>query len=362
MMMDMKIIFTVSALSIFISMSLYAQAIDDEGSASMHQTLSVIFEDNFLPSYDLDLPKDQNYVLSQSYSWIRDNGSRYNLFGYALDEGDLIHIPRVARGNFTLDITMNTSHNVIFFAIPQYSVAIQGVSEYTFLPQSPTSDNWFDLESKITIMVPYMIESKDGKTRQYLVGWSLNNGQQERIQLQENGIFTTPQITISDVNNIQFITTTQHKVDIVSDYGTFEGQGWYDSGNTATILISPPREYLVSYTIEGIEGQNAKLDGNTIQVLVDKPKTILVKWSTNYIPLLAIILIGLGVIALFLIRTRRTAVKTQKIHTDNTSSEDYDKVLDHYRISKLIEKLDSYKEDGLLDEQTHFKIKEMIEK
>ena len=361
-MMYMKIILTVIAFLIFISMSLYAQAIDNEGSANMHQTLSVIFEDNFLPSYNLDLPKDQNYVLSQCYSWIRDNGSRYNLIGYTVDDGDLIQIPRVPRGNFTLDITMNTSHNVVFFAIPQYSVAVKGVSEYTFLPQSTTSDNWFDSESKIIIMVPYVMESDDGKTRQYLVGWSLNNGQQERIRLQENGIFNTPQITVSDVNNIQFITTTQHRVDIVSDYGAFEGQGWYDSSNTATILISPPREYLISYTIEGIEGQNAKLDGNTIQVLVDKPKTILVKWSMNYLPLLAIILIGLGVIALFLIRTRRTTVKTQKIPTDNTGLADYDKVLDLYRISKLIEKLDSYKEDGLLDEQTHFKIKEMIEK
>ena len=361
-MMYLKMILTVIALLIFIPMSLYAQAIDDEGSASMHQTLSVSFEDNFLSSYNLDLPKDQNYVLSQSYSWIRDNGSRYNLIGYTVDNGNLIQIPRIPRGNFTLDIAMNTSHNVVFFAIPQYSVAVKGVSEYTFLPQSATSDNWFDPESKITIMVPYVIESDDGKTRQYLEGWSLNNGQQERIQLQENGIFNTPQITISDVNNIQFITTTQHKVDIVSDYGTFEDQGWYDSGNTATILISPPHEYLVSHTIEGIDGQNAKLNGNTIQVLVDKPKTILVKWSTNYLPLLAIILIGLGVIVLFLIRTRRTAVKTQEIHTNNTSSEDYDNVLDHYRVSKLIEKLDSYKEDGLLDEQTHLKIKEMIEK
>ena len=136
-------------------------------------------------------------------------------------------------------------------------------------------------------MVPYVMESDDGKTRQYLVGWSLNNGQQERIQLQENGIFNTPQITVSDVNNIQFITTTQHRVDIVSDYGTFEGQGWYDSSNTATILISPPREYLISYTIEGIEGQNAKLDGNTIQVLVDKPKTILIILNIHLVPLLA---------------------------------------------------------------------------
>ena len=57
-------------------------------------TLIVNYVDNFAPSYEVDVPKDEKYILIQSYSWVRDNTSRYNLVSYSIDGGDFIQIQR----------------------------------------------------------------------------------------------------------------------------------------------------------------------------------------------------------------------------------------------------------------------------
>ncbi len=132
--------------------------------------LHVSFVNNVAPSYEVDLDPDEKFILSQSYSWIRDQNSRYNLVSYSIDGKEFVPISRLPRGNFTLDIPTDSSHSIVFLAVTQYPILVEGAEMFSFLPESPTNDNWFDAESEINItvtppsegLIPYELEGWEG--------------------------------------------------------------------------------------------------------------------------------------------------------------------------------------------------------
>lgn len=129
--------------------------------------LSISFVNNVAPSFEVGLNPNEKFILSQSYSWIRDQNSRYSLVSYSIDGDDFVPISRLPRGNFTLDITTDSSHSIVFLAVIQYPISVKGVEEISFSPQSPTNDNWFDAESVIDII---MIPPNEGLTSYELDG------------------------------------------------------------------------------------------------------------------------------------------------------------------------------------------------
>jgi hypothetical protein len=84
------------------------------GYAEAKNTLTVNYFDNYDAPYELEIDSDQSYLLSQSYSWVRDQSSRYNLIGYSVDGSDIIEISRKSRGNFTFDVAMDVPHSIVF--------------------------------------------------------------------------------------------------------------------------------------------------------------------------------------------------------------------------------------------------------
>ena len=98
------------------------------------------FENNVSPSYEVMLNPNERFILSQSYSWIRDETSRYNLVSYSIDGSDHIPISRLARGGFTLDVSTDSSHSVVFVAVPQFPIAVEGAdvffSHQSHLPET----------------------------------------------------------------------------------------------------------------------------------------------------------------------------------------------------------------------------------
>ena len=138
--------------------------------ASDSNTLHVSFENNVAPSYEVNLDPNEKFILSQSYSWIRDQNSRYNLISYSIDDGEFVSISRLPRGNFTLDIPTDSSYSIVFLAVTQYPISVEGAEAFSFLPESPTNDNWFDVESEVNItvtppsegLIPYELDGWDG--------------------------------------------------------------------------------------------------------------------------------------------------------------------------------------------------------
>jgi len=139
-------------------------------NTSTQNKLHVSFVNNVAPSYEADLDPNEKFILSQSYSWIRDQNSRYNLISYSIDSEKFIPISRLPRGNLTLDIPTDSSHSIVFLAVTQYPISVEGAKVFSFLPESPTNDNWFDAESEVNIIVtppnegliPYELDGWEG--------------------------------------------------------------------------------------------------------------------------------------------------------------------------------------------------------
>jgi len=80
--------------------------------AQSQNRLSVSFENDVAPSYDVSLNPNEKYILSQSYSWVRDQTSRYNLVSYSIDGSEHIPIPRIARGDFISHLGLMKHHSL----------------------------------------------------------------------------------------------------------------------------------------------------------------------------------------------------------------------------------------------------------
>ena len=169
--MRLKFVIILTIFSFFLFLA-YNPAFSQTNSINSPQnTLQVSFVNNTAVSYEFDLDSYETFTLSQKYSWVRDQNSRYNLVSYSLDGQDFSNISRQSRGNFILDIPADSSHTVVFLAVTQYPVSIQGVKDYSLSPKSPTNDNWFDAKSEIKILditsnneglIPYEIENWEG--------------------------------------------------------------------------------------------------------------------------------------------------------------------------------------------------------
>jgi len=168
----MKLVMVIIFLAFLISVSITSVVSGQTNSSiSSENILHVSFEQNTSPSFDVNLDPEKKFILKQSYSWIRDQNSRYNLHSYSIDDLEFVPISRLARGTFTLDIPTDSSHSVVFSTVIQYPVSIEGVDNYSFSPKSPTNDNWFDAKSEILItditskstgLIPNEIISWDG--------------------------------------------------------------------------------------------------------------------------------------------------------------------------------------------------------
>ncbi len=345
-------------------------------------TLKVSYANDTSQSYAVVLNPQQKYTISQSYSWVRDSNSRFNLQAYSIDNSPYQTIERVARGNFTLDIPTDSSHSVVFLAVAQFPIEINGTDYASFSPQSPTNDNWFDLNSDVKISVPY-ITKQDQNTRDQLTTWSLDGSPSEQITRQESGTFSTPTINVSGPHMVYFEYVTQYYVNILSEFGHVTGSGWFDSGSTTTISVIPSQDFPVGHAFAGWQGVSGS--SSSINVVVDSPKTITVNWKSDYSVIMVIgaIIAGgsMGSVAIY--KKRKPSVTVQPNVADQSRVEAqkeevvpveiqtiqpgkvddvYTKELSGYILQKSIEKLDSFQSSGVLSMQRHLKIKEDLAK
>jgi hypothetical protein len=364
-------------------------------------TLHVSYADGTAQSYSVLVDVHQKYTIGQSYSWIKDQTSRYNLVSYSIDNGVNVPIPRVARGNFTLDIPTDSSHNVVFFAVPQYPIAINSTA--TFSPPSPTADNWFDANSDITISLPTTIEIQQGSIRQQITGYSVDQSDTQIIPRKESGIFST-QMHMSSAHNLDFSSILQYHISVISQYGTAIGSGWYDASSTATISVNPPDEFLVRHVVTGWQGHNIKSDSNSAKLVVDAPGTVTAVWSTDYGQAIVIGIIPIGAASVFFVI--RNKQKKQPVGVDTVQTpvqptqtlqeikpreeeikqtledikqtledikqpteeiksnvdDNYSEEISNYILQKAFEKLDSMRAAGVISDTRYNVLKEKLEK
>jgi len=263
--------------------------------AQSQNRLSVSFENDVAPSFDVSLNPNEKYILSQSYSWVRDQTSRYNLVSYSIDGLDHIPIPRIARGDFTLDIQTDSSHSIVFRSVPQFPIEVSGVDTFFFTPESPTQDNWFDVDSRISVVVPKGIEIEEGKVRKGITGWSLDKTSMKVVLDDDSDFFNSPTIQMSNFHTLEFSTVTQYKLDVLSQYGATTGSGWHDKGSEAIISVIPPNEGLIRHVVESWDGPDLEVRGNSASRIMNSPAIVQVNWTSDYSMLILVIVIPVGV-------------------------------------------------------------------
>ncbi len=326
--------------------------------------LTVIYSDGFTESYQLELDSGTSHLLSQGYSWMRDDFSRYNLVGYSIDGGDIVLVERHPQGNFSIKIPMDKPHSVMFYAVVQFPLVLTGISDYEFDPKSPTGDGWFDAGTDIRVVFPGTIQTSDG-TRQVFLSWALDNN---TVNLIKEGSTEMPTETVSmtSFHKIEFFSKTQHKVDVLSDLGEPYGSGWYDLGSFVSIGVKTNDVF--GNVFDGWEGKGVEFAENPAAILVDSPKKITATWRIDYsiigAPTIIVSAVILAIMYVKLIQKARSqsSQKTISFAKHSGSPDQYDSEIAMFLAGEAIAKLDSYLSTGLVDQERYLRLKEAISK
>lgn len=274
--------------------------------------INVSYANNTSTAYITHAASHQKYTISQKYSWIGDSPGRYNLQDYSIDNGPVIPINRTSDGNFTLDLLADYNHSLVFIAKHQFEMSLQGTSNVTFFPASPTNDNWFDAGSDVQFIVPQVISSDKEYTRQQIDGWSLDNSDINVISRQESDTFKSPVIHMSEMHKIDLEYKTQYYINVISNFGRALGTGWYNSGTIVDITALPGNDILVNHVFSGWQGP---IIGNTNQesteILADSPKVLVANWSADYTNISMITIIIIAVVVLLTIYQKRKTYSKQ---------------------------------------------------
>jgi hypothetical protein len=340
---------------------------------SNQNTLKVSFENNILPSYEIPLSSGQTFTLTQNYSWVQDETSRYNLVSYTLD-GETVKISRTARGDFTLNIPTDSSHTVVFSAVPQYALSVDGTNDFSYLPSSPTNDNWFDVGTEVSVNVQKTIEIENNKVRQGITGWSLDKEEFWNVEDDGSTSFTTPPILMNEYHQVDFFATYQYKLNVVSDFGDTSGSGWYEQGVTVPISVDAGNDGLVLNSVSGWEGADIEYDGNVAQVFIDGPVTVSAKVEKNYSLVVAVIVIPILIVGVIAgKKLKRTSVAEEKpverivekviekvVEPEKKYEDGYDQKLSDYLSEQIKSKLDEMHSSKIISDLKYSKIKETL--
>lgn len=329
--------------------------------------LSVIFEDGTASAYDVPLSSDGKFYITQDYSWVKDETSRYNLVSYSIDGGESVKIARSARGSFTLDVPGDSSQ-IVFSAVIQHALTVAGTNDFSFLPSSPTQDNWFDSGTEVSINVSKTTEIEKNKVRQEITGWSLDKSEFWNIEDDGSTFFVTPPITMNQYHLVDFFMTTKYKLNVVAENGVTSGSGWYKQGETVPIDVVSSNDGLILNTLSEWEGAEIERDGNSAHVFVSGPLTVTAKMEKNYSLVAVIIIIPILAIGFIVAKKfKRTTVTTQTIATVNMEKtpetqyiEKYDQEISAYLSEQTLEKLNLLHDSKLISDDKYSKIKETI--
>ena len=335
---------------------------DSSSFAQSGNKLSVSFEDDVASSYDVSLSGGK-FVLTQDYSWVKDETSRYNLVSYSINGDESVKIARSARGSFTLDVPGDSSQ-IVFSAVIQHALTVAGTNDFSFLPSSPTQDNWFDSGTEVSINVSKTTEIEKNKVRQEITGWSLDKSEFWNIEDDGSTSFTTTPVLMDEYHLVDFFLSTTYKLNVISDIGSTSGSGWYKQGMTIPISVDAGGDGLVFSTLSGWEGVDVEYDGNTAQVFIDGPVTVSAKLEKNYSLLIGVIIVPILIVGVFVAKKfkRITPIIIEKTIEKQVEvaepkySDKYDEELSVYLTEQIKTKLDDMHLSKIISDTKYLKI------
>ena len=252
---------------------------------------------------------------------------------------------------------------------------LMGQMIFSFLPSSPTNDNWFDGGTQVSVNVQKTTEIEPNKVRQEITGWSLDKAEFWEIENDDSTSFTTPPIVLDEYHQVDFFTTYQYKLNVISDAGETTGSGWYEQGITVPIDIDAGGDGLILNSVSGWDGADVNYDGNIAQVFIDGPVTVSAKVEKNYSLVVGVIIIPIliiGAIGYKKFKNRIPAVEEkpverivekviERVDTPEKKYEDgYDQKLSDYLSEQIKLKLDEMNSSEIISDSKYSKIHETL--
>jgi uncharacterized repeat protein (TIGR02543 family) len=94
----------------------------------------------------------------------------------------------------------------------------------------------------------------------------------------------------------------QYYLAVKSDYGSPQGEGWYDAGSVATFSVTTPVGTIIQQVFTGWSGDSADTTP-AATIVMDSPKRVIASWRTDHTNLyILILIITISSLALALIR------------------------------------------------------------
>ncbi len=187
--------------------------------------------------YGTDSPTSDNWydsgtstTVSSLWVWNTvSNQSRLAITNWQLD-GINQNTTRRNTGNLTTDsISMSTYHSVNFVSTIQYYLIVSGGNNVTLGIASPTSDNWYDSGTSITISSNWIWDVVPEKSGIAITNWQLDNFNQTVLFI--NGFENGTSNGFTAWNYTHASGTGSTTIESLSPYsGTFESKFVSDAG------------------------------------------------------------------------------------------------------------------------------------
>ena len=199
----------------------------------------------------------------------------------------------------TVTITMNGPHTLTANWKTQYYLTIN--------PNEGTIDrssDWFDEGSSVTVSATAVANEVPSQSRLSFVGWS------------GDVTSTSPSVTVV-MDSPKTLTANwdaQYYLQVISDYGSTTGEGWYKAESTASFSVSPTKVPMETWGILGANHVFSSWTGDvsttspTSTIVMDGPRTVTAVWREDYVWTYAAVSVFTGVAAFGAVVWKRSAI------------------------------------------------------
>jgi len=170
-------------------------------------------------------------------------------------------------------------------------------------------------------------------------------------------------------------------LEVLSQFGTTTGTGWYNRGAEVTVSVVPPGDVLIRNVVDHWEGPGVESMGNSATLIINGPTTVQAIWFTDYTLLIIVMIIPAGVGIFFFRRRKQMIVSAPQVaqvapHVGRPSGDKpqsekgyvaqhfdfkYSSELTKLTKQKIIEKLEKMCEAKLMTESRLAEIKKKLE-
>ncbi len=214
---------------------------------------------NYTAPHTFSWAQNSTHIITADSLYAADTGVRYKYHEWS-DGGTREHTITVPENNTTI-----TAHYDI-----QYYLTID--SDFG----NPEGEGWYNKDTKVGFSVDEI--DKQGFTKKTFNKWT---GDFEGYSNSDSVILNKPK-------TITAVWDTEYFIELLSDYGTTSGQGWYPEGSEVTFSISPIIQTIgdtikhVFIKWRGTGGGSYTGTNYTATVILNNPIIEKAEWNTKY--------------------------------------------------------------------------------